>query len=580
MKEIVLPQMPSQTPKTTTTSWLARWNWDEIIARAVLACVLLALFLFLLAPMCAILANAVLDRDGHFVGLAHFAAYIRTPSLLQSARNSVMLAASVVGISVPLAFVFAYALTRSTLPAPLKAAFRLIALIPLLAPSLLSAISFVQWFGNQGVLKPLLGGASIYGARGIIIAEVYNTFPHALMILVTALSLADGRLYEAASALGASTRRKFFSVTLPSCKYGLISAATVTFTYVISDFGAPKVIGGDFNVLSIDVFKQVIGQQNFSMGAVVGVLLLVPSVLSFMIDAVVRRKLRAQLTARSVPYAPKPNALANALLGGYCMLVCALLLSVVGMAIYTSLIKLWPYDLTLSLQNYHIVLFESDMAGAYKNSLVLATATALSGSLIVFTGAYLIEKTRNLGLMRPVMHFLAVLSMAVPGLVLGLGYVIFFNHPTNPLNFLYNTMILVIQSTIIHYYTSSHLTAITALKQIDNEFEAVSASLKVPQWRTFLRVTLPVCLPAVLDIARYYFVVSMSTLSCVIFLYTPETILASVAIMHMDDAGDIGPAAALASLIVLTSTAICLVYALCTRVLLRRTQGWRDLARH
>lgn len=582
MKEIALPQTPRspQAPEMTHAGWLARWNWDEIVARAVLACVLLALFLFLLAPMCAILANAVLDREGHFVGLAHFAAYIRTPSLMQSARNSVVLAASVVGISVPLAFVFAYALTRSTLPAPLKAVFRLVALIPLLAPSLLSAISFVQWFGNQGVLKPLLGGASIYGARGIIIAEVYNTFPHALMILVTALSLADGRLYEAASALGASTRRTFFTVTLPSCKYGLISAATVTFTYVISDFGAPKVIGGDFNVLAIDVFKQVIGQQNFSMGAVVGVLLLVPSVLSFMIDTVVRRKLRAQLTARSVPYVPKPNAWANALLGAYCALVCALLLAVVGMAVYTSLIKLWPYDLTLGLQNYRIVLFESDMASAYKNSLVLATATALTGSLIVFTGAYLIEKTRNLGLMRPVMHFLAVLSMAVPGLVLGLGYVIFFNHPANPLNFLYNTMALVIQSTIIHYYTSSHLTAITALKQIDDEFEAVSASLKVPQWRTFLRVTLPVCLPAVLDIARYYFVVSMATLSCVIFLYTPETILASVAIMHMDDAGDIGPAAALASLIVLTSTAICLVYALCTRVLLRRTQGWRDLARH
>ncbi|SPK74322.1 Binding-protein-dependent transport systems inner membrane component (plasmid) [Cupriavidus taiwanensis] len=575
MKEIAL----TQPPEATHAGWLASRNWDEIIARAVLACVLAALFLFLLAPMCAILANAVLDHDGHFVGLAHFAAYIKTPALMQSARNSVMLAGSVVGISVPLAFVFAYALTRSTLPAPLKAVFRLVALIPLLAPSLLSAISFVQWFGNQGVLKPLLGGASIYGAPGIIIAEVYNTFPHALMILVTALSLADGRLYEAASALGASTSRKFFTVTLPSCKYGLISAATVTFTYVISDFGAPKVIGGDFNVLSIDVFKQVIGQHNFSMGAVVGMLLLIPSVLSFMIDTVVRRKLRAQLTARSVPYAPKPNAWVNALLGGYCALICALLLAVVGMAVYTSLIKLWPYDLTLGLQNYRIVLFESDMAGAYKNSLVLAGVTALSGSLIVFTGAYLIEKTRNLGLMRPVMHFLAVLSMAVPGLVLGLGYVIFFNHPANPLNFLYNTMILVIQSTIIHYYTSSHLTAITALKQIDNEFEAVSASLKVPQWRTFLRVTLPVCLPAVLDIARYYFVVSMATLSCVIFLYTPETILASVAIMHMDDAGDIGPAAALASLIVLTSTAICLVYALCTRVLLRRTQAWRDLAR-
>ncbi|WP_432260686.1 putative 2-aminoethylphosphonate ABC transporter permease subunit [Cupriavidus sp. TMH.W2] len=574
MNDLALPrQRAARAP-------LARVNWDDWLARGVLAAVLLALVLFLLAPLCAILVNALLDRQGNFVGLAHFVTYLHTPYLLQSARNSVVLALSVASISVPAAFIFAYALTRSTLPAPLKATFRLIALIPLLAPSLLSAISFVQWFGNQGVLKWLLGGVSIYGAPGIVIAEVYNTFPHALMILVTALSLADGRLYEAASALGTSNLRKFTTITLPSCKYGLISAATVTFTYVISDFGAPKVIGGDFNVLSIDVFKQVIGQQNFSMGAVVGMLLLIPSVISFVIDSVVRRKLRAQLTARSVPYVPKHNRWANFLLGAYSTVVCLLLLAVIGMAVYTSLIKLWPYDLTLSLRNYHTVLFESDMAVAYRNSLVLATTTAFFGSLIVFAGAYLIEKTRNLGFMRPAMHFLAVLSMAVPGLVLGLGYVVFFNHPSNPLNFLYNTMILVIQSTIIHYYTSSHLTAVTALKQIDNEFEAVSASLKVPFYKTFFRVTLPVCLPAVLDIARYYFVVSMATLSCVIFLYTPETILASVAIMHMDDAGDIGSAAALASLIVLTSTVVCILYALCTRVLLARTQGWRTLARH
>ena len=185
-----------------------------------------------------------------------------------------------------------------------------------------------------------------------------------------------------------------------------------------------------------------------------------------------------------------------------------------------------------------------------------------------------------MSLMRRAMHLMAVLSMAVPGLVLGLGYVLFFNHPANPLNFMYQTMAILIVSTIVHYYTSSHLTAVTALKQIDNEFEAVSTSLKVPLFKTLVRVTVPVCLPAILDIGRYYFVVSMASLSCAIFLYAPETILASVAIMHMDEAGDIGPAAALASLIVLTSTVVCIVYSLLTRVLLARTQAWRQLGRH
>ena len=556
-----------------------RWSRDETIARAILFVVMAMLFVFLVAPLVTILAHAVQDKDGRFVGLAHFITYFQTPSLLRAAWNSVWVSAAVVMISVPIAFVFAYALTRSRMPAPLKAVFRLIALIPLLAPSLLSAISFVQWFGNQGALKFLLGGMSIYGAPGIILAEVYNTFPHALMILVTALSLADGRLYEAAAALRTRPFRQFMTITLPSCKYGLISAATVVFTYVVSDFGAPKVIGGNFNVLSVDVFKQVVGQHNFSIGAVVGMLLLLPSIVSFVIDYVVRRKLKAQLTARSVPYSPKRRKVADTLLTLFCTVVCGLLLATIGMAIYTSLISLWPYDLSFTLKHYHFVLVESDMAAAYGNSLLVAMVTAVAGSLIVFVGAYLIEKTRNLGLMRKGMHLMAVLSMAVPGLVLGLGYVMFFNHPANPLNFLYQTMAILIISMVVHYYTSSHLTAVTALKQIDNEFEAVSASLKVPFFKTFLRVTVPVCLPAILDIGRYFFVVSMASLSCAIFLYTPETILASVAIMHLDDAGDIGPASALASLIVVTSTLVCIAYSLLTRVLLARTQAWRNLAR-
>jgi len=465
------------------------------------------------------------------------------------------------------------------MPAWLKASFRLIALIPLLAPSLLSAISFVQWFGNQGLLKPLLFGGTIYGAPGIILAQVYNTFPHALLILITALSLADGRLYEAANALGARSLRQFLTITLPACKYGLISAATVVFTYVVADFGAPKVIGGNFNVLAIDVFKQVIGQQNFSMGAVVGLLLLLPSVLSFILDAVVRKKIRAQLTARSVPASPKPDALTDRLLTLYCLVVSLLLLAVIGMALYTSLIKLWPYNLTLTLDHYRFILFDSEAGKSFKNSLTLSFFAAVFGSLTVFVGAYLSEKTPKLGMLRPLMHFLAVLSMAVPGLVLGLGYVVFFNHPANPFNPLYQTMTIVVISTIVHYYTSGHLTAVTALKQLDNDFEAISASLKVPFYQTFWRVTVPVCLPAILDIARYYFVVSMTTLSCIIFIYTPETIPAAIEILHLDEAGEIGPAAGLACLIVGASVLICVGYSLCTRVLLNRTQAWRNTAK-
>src|SRR5262249_5498184 len=139
----------------------------------------------------------------------------------------------------------------------------------------------------------------------IVIAQVFYCLPHAMLILVTALSTADARLYEAADALGASKVRIFFTVTLPGAKYGLISAALAVFTLVITDFGVANVIGGQFNVLATDVDKQAICQQNFSMGAVVGMVLLAPAAFAFVVDRIVQRKQVALLTARAVPLVPR-----------------------------------------------------------------------------------------------------------------------------------------------------------------------------------------------------------------------------------------------------------------------------------
>ena len=145
------------------------------------------------------------------------------------------------------------------------------------------------------------------------------------------------------------------------------------------------------------------------------------------------------------------------------------------------------------------------------------------------------------------------------------------------LGFLYGTMTILVVSTIIHFYSSSHLTAVTALKSLDGEFEAVSASLKVPFYKTLWRVTLPVCLPSIIDISRYYFVNAMTTISAVVFLYSPKTMLASISIVHLDEAGNVGSASAMATLIVVTSAVVTLASFAAEAWLVRRTQAWRTL---
>jgi iron(III) transport system permease protein len=536
-----------------------RAHWSDRVAHGLLLLLVVALVAFLALPLATILAKALQDKDGAFVGLANFASYMATPALLQSFVNSVSVAVLVTFVTVPLAFGFAYALARSCVPA--KSTFRTIALIPLLAPTLLSAISLIYWFGNQGVARRLisaLGFENIYGAPGVVVAECFAVFPHALMILLSALALADARLYEAADALGTST-----------------SAALVAFTLVMTDFGIPKVIGGNFNMLATDVFKLVIGQQDFQRGAVVGLLLLTPALLTFGIDWLVQRKQTAMLSARAVPLRPTPKRGFDALMLGYVVLVSALMLAMIGMAIFASFATYWPYNLAPSWKHYVMGFVDAEVGDAFLNSLKLAAGTSLFGTILVFTGAYMLEKTRGFDAVRPLVRLLAMLPMAVPGLVLGLGYIFFFNAPGNPLHGLYQTLALLIVCTIVHFYTTGHLTAVTALKSLDAELEAVSASLKVPFFKTFWRVTLPICTPTLIDIARYFFINAMTTISAVVFLYSPDTKVAAIAILNLDEAGEAGASAACAVLITAGSTVVTLLFMALGAWVDRRTQAWR-----
>ncbi len=506
-------------------------------------------------------------------GLANYMNYFSNPSLVSSITNSLFIATISTIATIGVAFGVAYAFNRSCMPG--KGLFKLIMVMPILVPSLLPGIALIYLFGNQGLLKDLLLGTSIYGPLGIVIGSVFFTLPHALIIISTALAISDQRHYEAAESLRASKWRTFWTVTVPGARYGLISAAFVTFTLVITDFGLPKVIGGQYNVLAVDIYKQVIGQQNFEMGAVVSVVLLVPAIFAFIVDRIVTRKQVGLLSARSVPYQPKPNRRFDMICLAWCGAVAIFVVGIIGICQYAALVRFWPYDLSLSLKNYAFDRMDGGGWGAYYNSIELALLTSLFGTVIVFIGAYMVEKTEGFAAGRTGFHFLAMLPMAVPGMVLGLAYIFFFNNPANPLNAIYGTMAILVICTVTHFYTVSHLTALTALKQMDREFEPVAASLRQPFHKLFLRVTLPVCLPAILDISIYLFVNAMTTVSAVVFIYSAHTQLASVAVLNMDDAGDIAPAAAMGMMIFYTNVVARLLHALVSRKLLVRSQAWR-----
>ncbi len=554
-------------------------------ALTMLAC--LWMVCFVLFPVAQLLWKSFLTAEGEFAGLSNYLVYFRTPALSSSLTNSLYVSALTTAGSTTLGFMFAYALTRTCMP--LKGFFQGVVMTPLFAPTLLNGIALVYLFGKKGLISQGFFGhipgipVELYGPFGIIFAQILYTFPQAVLILSVALRMTDARLYEASESLGASPFRTFFTITLPGIKFGLISTFFVCFILAFTDFGAPKVVGGQYNVLATDIYKQVIGQQNFIMGAVVSSVLLVPTVVSFVVDRICQRRQFSALTARSVPLVPRPSGMRDTLALTVCSAVALGILGFYGTALFASLVKVWPYNLSLGLDHYNFSKMGGGGIGSLFNSIRMSLYSAILGTFMTFGSAYLIEKSRGMRALRQVSYMLSLVPLALPGMVIGLSYIFFFNTPSwsllgwdipNPFNVLYGTMGILVLSNVVHFYTVSFLTATTALKQLDREFETVSESMGVPFYRTFARVTVPVCLPATLEIAIYYFVNSMATVSAVIFLYSADLPLASVAVANMDDAGDIAPAAAMAMLIVGVNILVRCLYGFVNRWVQGTTQAW------
>lgn len=574
---------------TTVATERKKYIDDRPLQAGLLAASLLFMTVGLVLPLAELVAKCLTNSRGEFVGLANFLQFFTASSMAAALYNSLFVSLAATLAALPPAFLFAYALTRTTMRG--KAFFKQIAMLPLFAPSMLMGISLVYLFGRKGIVTTGFFGAlpwlgidiGLYGATGIIIAEAILVFPPSVMILMTALANSDARLYEAAEALGAGKPEIFWSVTLPGAKYGVLSAVFVCFTLVFTDFGAPKVLGGNYSVLATDIYKQVVGQQNFNLGAVISVVMLVPTLIAFVADNWLRRRQTGAIAARATPLVPKANKWRDRAFFAFCLAAAGVVAAVFLTAAFASLADVWPYKLLPTLKHYNFKNYGGGGYAAFWNSLRLASYTALLGTAATFGTAYLVEKTRRFGWLRRAAYCLSLVPLALPGLVIGLSYIFLFNKPSfslgvdipNPVFPLYGTMLLLVLCNVIHFYTVGFLTASAALRQIDREFDLAAESLSVPFYVTFRKVTLPLCLPAVVDIASYYFISAMATVSAVVFLYTPDLQLASVAVVNMDDAGDSAPAAAMSILIVAANIVAKTVFELASRWARKETDRWR-----
>lgn len=560
---------------------------DEIIREIFTWFILIFLIVVIVFPLGLLLIKSFENNSGEFIGFSNFREYFSNKNLLISLKNTFTISASSSIISLLLAFIYAYGVQRSTIR--YKNIFKYIALMPLFAPTMMHGISLVYLFGRKGVITtgffekipPLAFDINLYGSTGIIIAEVLYIFPQIFLVLNIALSTTDYRLYEAADMLGTSNFRKFFTITLPNMKYGIISSFIIAFILSFTDFGAPKVVGGNFSVLATDVYIKVVGQNNMAMGAVVSIILLIPSVIAFFIDQKIQKKQGVVLNAKSIPYRAKKNKVRDIFFYIYSILICFFILSIFVTIFVSAFSKLWPYNLSFSLNNFKFYDYNGGIEIFLKNSLILAALSGIFGTFMTFMSAYLIEKKEKKSLKDKVIYFLSLVPLALPGMVIGISFIFFFNKSyftipflniniMNPFNSIYKTIWIMVLANVIHFYSISFLTANTALKKLDREFERVSLSMGIPWYKTFSNVTFPMCIDSILEIFFYYFVNSMVTISALVFLYTSSLNLLSIAVINLDDTGEIAKASAMSIVILLTNIAVKIIYQIILKILQKR----------
>ncbi len=521
------------------------FDLDHLFIALSLGIPLAGLLLFFIYPLAIVFLRSITEADGG-LGVANYAEILASRGFWRATWHSLEMGLATTVLSILFGFIIAHALHRCAFRG--KWLLRAAIVLPLLAPSLVQGLGIIFLLGRNGLVNKWFDlGLDIYGFWGLLIANTLYALPQAVMIIGATLTLSDARTYEAAEVLGTRPVRQFWDITLPNSRFGVLSAAFVVFTVTITDFGNAAVIGGDYSVLATEIYAQVIGQMNFNMGAVVGIMLLLPTVVSYYIERVAQKRQFGAQSENAVPFVARFSAARDIPMATISFLIALLVTAVVAIVVYASFVKLWPYNFSLTFKHYNITL-----AGGYAplwTTIYVSLIAAIGGTVALFLLGVGIRRVPQP--LARLVYFISVMPAAVPGMVIGLAYVLTFNSTATPLYLLYGTAALLALCNFYHYHTQGFLTAMTGFRQVPAALEEAASCLGSGSLRIARDVIAPYVLPMLISILFFLFMRSMVTLSAVIFLTTPELTVAAVTIMRLDDAGLTSQAAAYSTCVML-----------------------------
>lgn len=534
------------------------WAEPRVLVAIILISILL--ILFVLFPLFQVLKNCFIVQEAG-KSTATFRYFVELLSKSYNRRplyNSIILGLCVAVIGTFIGFVFAYAVTKTNVP--FKRFFQAAATLPIISPPFVIALSAILLLGRNGLITRRLfldvlgidlysAGFDIYGLTGLIIVETLAYFPTAFLLLVGVLSSIDPALEDAAHSLGASSGKSLRSVTLPLALPGIAGSMLLLFIESMADFGNPLILSGRFNVLSVQAYLQITGNDNLPGGSALAIVLLIPSLTAYflqnyLLEKRFRQKAFVTLTGKAsgVRVRGVGKRIRYTVLV-ICLLTVAFILLFYGLVLVGSFTKLWGVDYSFTVGNY-VEAIKLSWDYIQDSLLLAAIATPFTGLLGMFI-AYLVKRKRFIG--SRLMDVTSMLSFAVPGTVVGIGYVLAFNQ--RPL-MLRGTAAIIVLLFIFRNMPVGIRSAAAALDQIDTSIDDASTDLGAGSLTTFRRVLLPLIIPAFFAGLAYSFVRCMTAISAVIFVVSGRWNLVTVAILGFVENSDFSQAAALSIILI------------------------------
>ena len=483
---------------------------------------------FLAVPMISVLVRSF-TGSGEPASLAHYVEVLTGRGFLRALGNSFVVSICSALLATVLAFILAYTIHYTNVGKRYKWLISKAAILPMLLPTITYGFAIIYSFGKQGLLTKLFGRQlfNIYGFNGLLLGYVVYTLPVAFTLINNAMGYIDKRFMIVSRLMGDSPLQTFRMTIVIPLLGTLATSFIQTFFLCFTDFGIPASVGGRYEVVASVLYAEMLGSiPNFGNGAVVALIMMVPSVVSITVLHILEKyNVRYnKISPIELKKGVKRDA-AFAVLSG-AVLVFALSMFVV--MFITPFIEEWPYRMNFTLEHVQAVFEDRQLYGVYVNSVMVALITAFAGTLIAYGGALVTARSTVSGKLKKVIDSIALVTNTIPGMVIGLAYLFVFTG--TPLQ---NTFPLIIICNIVHYFSTPYLMMKNSLSKMNASWET-TAMLMGDSWvKTIARVVTPNALSTLLEVFSYYFVNAMVTVSAVIFIAGARTMVITTKIQEL-----------------------------------------------